>query len=549
MLRQLAELTELQVEETKAIQPEDDRISDGGLVPVRKLLEEPFLVRLWFSIRAFFTSTSPTRLYSMHLVAMLGRNLSLMYSRYIDIRQRSYTDGMYQELVRLKRTQVFFSALLSEYENDKGGFFIILASFLIKQTCEAIARTTDPFKIPYDHVETKDVRVQLLREMESVFLSIPEDERTKMYLAAQSIEWMRNFCSIPLERMMLRFGTNGGNSGQTCLIDSIGEEMNVLVAVFASARRIPVLLLEALYLFAMKEELLENQIDLEKECQGFVTDASDHLATIRKIKSSIPLADFVRFTIQDVSWKPSVIDAGEDWFLLFKNAWKKRFDERWTEWNRLHRRSVLEKNIRDYLGAEKLPVIAERPWEGMWLPLSLRRELSLLFLKGLFSSIYPGVLMKPLKILLIEGDFYRRENLIEYTDAFSVLEHQHDVIDHFESRLTSKGDFGESFELVRREKMATVKGKVRLENLMLTVDSEVELIISHAAAAFRSMDLILGGVLGVARGGSYETLVNMSSIQGNLNEKYRKDLQHVRQLIQSADAILEETGKIEKELL
>ena len=60
--------------------------------------------------------------------------------------------------------------------------------------------------------------------------------------------------------------------------------------------------------------------------------------------------------------------------------------------------------------------------------------------------------------------------------------------------------------------MATVKGKARLENMMLTTDSETETIIGKAVTAFTSMDLILGGILDVVRAG-YETLVNLASIQ------------------------------------
>jgi len=187
------------------------------------------------------------------------------------------------------------------------------------------------------------------------------------------------------------------------------------------------------------------------------------------------------------------------------------------------------------------------PWEGMWLPLSLSRELTIAFLKGVFRKLYPAVIMKPLKVLLIEGDFYRRENLVEYTDAFSTLEHQQQVLDTFETRLSPKGDIGEGFELIQREKIATVKGKARLENLMLSIESEAEMIAGRVISAFRSMDAILGGVLNVVRGGPYETLINLASIQGKQNDKFRKDLAGVCQLMRDIIEILEEIQRIEKE--
>jgi hypothetical protein len=194
-----------------------------------------------------------------------------------------------------------------------------------------------------------------------------------------------------------------------------------------------------------------------------------------------------------------------------------------------------------------MPDLVNAPWKNMWIPLVLRREVSFRFVKGIFKKIYPQVLMKPLKILLIEGDFYRRENLIEYTDAFSNLEHMAQTVDLFEARLSAKGDLGEVFVLLQKEKVATVRGKTRLENLMLTTNSETDMIIGKAISSFRSIDAILGGILSVVRGGPYETLVNLASIQGRANDKYRKDLAVVRQRIQEACQILEEAEVIERE--
>jgi len=550
LLRQLAEMTELQVEEVRALRAgtgpvvEEERAAGSE----KKLMEEPFIVRLWFTICAFFTSSSPTRLYSAYLVSNLGKELSRAYGRYFSLHQRSYTDAMYQEFVKIRRAQVFFASLLESYELDKGDFFVVLGSMLMKNTCAALATASNPFSVPYDEAPNRDVRASLLREMEAAFLAVPEDERSRMHQAALAIEWLRSFCAIPVERILQRFGSVE-NVGETCLIDSIKDEMEVLVGVFSAARKVPVLLLEALFLFTKQDAMTEGKFDLESECKKFVGDATDNLGLIRGVKSCVPLVDFVRYTLNDVSWQPVNQEKAEDWFLLFKSAWKRRFDEKWAEWNRLHRRSMLEKRILSFLGIPALPTLAFRPWEGLWIPLSFRNDLSIAFLKGLFSVVYPAVIMKPLKILLIEGDFYRRENLVEYTDAFSVLEHQTQVIEMFERRLSEKGDFGEAFMIVERERMITIKGKARLENLMVSVELEAGGIVNRTLDAFRSIDAILGGVLSVVRGGPYETLANLSSVQGKFNERFRKDLQQVRQLLQTATEILSEASVIEKEIL
>jgi hypothetical protein len=507
---------------------------------------QPFFVRLWFALVAFFSSKSSTQAFGAHLVKLLGKKLARSYATYINVSQRMYTDEFHRHLVRLSDIQRFFSSLLGVYEANKGGFFLILSSLAMKDTYERIAEAANPFREPYDRESNKDMRLAFLRSIDSALMSIPEDERGRLYQAARGIEWMRRFCSVPIERIILRFSVMSGLD-QGCPIDSVTEEVECLASTLASVRRIPVLTLEALFIFSMQERMQEGPFDMERECSTFLTGATGHLLAIKEFKNSIPLDDFVRFARADVQWQSLVTEGGEDWFQLYKNAWKKRFEERWTEWNRLHRLSMLRRRIMVFLGVSSFPALEYHPWEGLWMPLSLRRELSLSFLKGLFSTVYPAAMMKPLKILLVEGDFYRRENLVEFTDAFSALDHQHELLQSFESRLSPKGDIGEGFELIQREKIATVKGKARLENLMMTTDSEVELLISKAVSAFRSLELILTGVLDVVRGGPYETLLNMASIQGKHNERYRRELSTVRQIAREALAVLSDAEVIEKE--
>ncbi len=550
LLRQLAEVTELQVEDLRATRPETARASETKTASLsqKRLMEEPFIVRLWFSICAFFASSSPTSLYASYLVTSLGRDLAHAYGRFFSVHQRSYTDGMYQELVKLRRAQVLFSSLLDSYELDKGGFFIVLGSLFMKSTNASLSTSSNPFSVPYDKEPNRDVRASFLREMDAIYLAMPEDERTRMHQAALAIEWLRAFSTLPLERMIQRFGVVE-DLGQTCLIDSIGDEMQALVGVFSVARKVPVLLLESLFLFTKQASMTDEKFDLEDECKKFVAEAADALSLVRGVKSAIPFADFVRYTVRDVAWQPSHPELAEDWLTLFKAAWKRRFDEKWAEWSRLHRRAMLELRMVSFLGIPKLPALQTKPWEGLWLPLTFRYELSVNFLKGFFSVVYPAIVMKPLKILLIEGDFYRRENLVEYTDAFSVLEHQQQVLEMFERRLSEKGDFGESFMIIDRERMISVKGRVRLENLMVSVELEAIGIVNRVLEAFRSVDSVLGGVLATARGGPYETLANASSIQGNFNERFKKDLAHVRQLVKSAVDLLGEAAAVERETL
>lgn len=548
ILRQIAETTEIEQSALIEKEPQIDLLLGESLSPQEKFASEHFFVRLWFSFKAFFSHKSSYQLYSLSLVNKLGSQLSKKWSEYIDIPRRHFTASFLEKLVELKRIQSFFIGLLQHYQTDKGSFYFVLATLLIPETSQKISEEANPIAKLGNEKITQDMRSSFLRNLELSFTNIPEQDKNRMYQAAQSIEWINMFCELPIERMIMRFSSVNGGS-QDCLISSISSELQSLVQVLSSAKRIPVLLLECMYLFSFKSELENDKVDIESNCKLFVSKASSYLSSLRFFKTSVPLADFTRYAIQDVSWNPSSMGAGEDWFFFFKNAWKKKFDDNWALWAKQNKRLMLEKRIEASLNGDQLPELQYTPWKGLWIPLLLRRELSFRYLKGFFTKTYPKTLMKNLKIILIEGDFYRRENLAEFTDAFNTLDHTADSIANLETRLSPKGDLGEGFELLQKEKVATVRGKTRLENLMLTVNAEVDMLIGNVSASFKSMDLIIGGILSPVRGGLYETLVNLASIQGRYNEVFRKDLTVVRQKGVDLLEILSELELIERDSL
>jgi hypothetical protein len=548
MLRKLADASEVQDELMRSTVENSSIVERTIIYRDKKLQEEPFFVRLWFAIVSFFTSTSREHLYDSWLVKRLGKNLAVRFADLIDPPQGVFREKLYQELETLKKCRDFFSELLLSYENNRGGFYLVLSSLLMPKTGELLKNMTDPFLLPVDQEIKKDARHSFFRELESIFLAIPEEERSRMYLAVQAIEWLRRFCEIPFGQMLSRFNVVPGFK-TTCAIDSLEQEMKRLASVLETPKKIPVLSLESLFMFARQNEMDAGDFDLEKECSAFVPVATGHLSAIRQFRKSVPVADFVRLSTRNVMWEPDSPEKLDDWFPVFRDTWKQRFDEKWENWNRLHRRAMLEKNACFFLGVDSMPALSWHPWEGLWLKVSLRREFSLLFLRHFFNYVYPSLLAKPLKILLIEGDFYRRENLLEFTESFGILERQRQQLELFEARFSPGGDIGEGFAIVHAEKGATIKGKARIENLVMTMDAESELLIGHTQEAFHSLDKILGGILGVVRGAAYETLVNMASIQGKMNERFRKELEVVRSHLKGAMEILSEAEVLEKESL
>jgi len=145
----------------------------------------------------------------------------------------------------------------------------------------------------------------------------------------------------------------------------------------------------------------------------------------------------------------------------------------------------------------------------------------------------------------MEGNFYRRENLAEYTNAFTVLEKQQSCIVTFESRLSPEGEIGAGFIQLTERTMATLKSKANLEALMKSVETEAKQIITSSQGAFKTLIALLNGFIEGNKNSVYAPLLNWSIIQGNNNAEFRKRVEDIKVLLQKVSVLLSEAEKIE----
>jgi uncharacterized protein TP_0110 len=146
---------------------------------------------------------------------------------------------------------------------------------------------------------------------------------------------------------------------------------------------------------------------------------------------------------------------------------------------------------------------------------------------------------------LMEGNFYRRENLAEYTNAFTVLEKQQSCISTFETRLSPEGEIGAAFTQLKEKNVASLKGKNSLEALMKNIETEAKQIITSSQNAFKILIALLNGFIDGNKNSVYAPLVNWLIIQGDDNADFRKRVEGVKKLLQEVTSILMEADKIE----
>ncbi|AIN93271.1 DUF5312 domain-containing protein [Treponema putidum] len=510
------------------------------------IASEPFLIRLWLSIRSFLRSIPLKVIYNEELLKRMAKNLKRSAGAYINIHQNVYTGVFYTELKNLRKTQLFFTSLLSAYDSGKGSFYMLVSSFVAPATYEKLMKETNPFSIKIGSEVSSNIRTGFLRKIDAVFSNLTDEEKTEMYLCAQAIEWMKSFCSLALDKTLLRFNVIS-DSNATCQALTIQPEMEVLSSILYSKKNIPYNLLQALFLMHAQETIIDDDSRMVKEADEFVKEAIEALGAIRLFLKQVPLLDITRYIKKDINWMPYKLTGGEDWFIYFKQAWYERFNQKWSTWSYEQKKFNIKIQMINLLKVGDLESMKFCPWRNLWVECKFKKELPFLFLKTFFYAFYDDKLSNTLKTILVEGNFYKHENLNEYTTSYNVLEHRKGEFEKFENRLSPTGDVGTAFAKIRAEKTATLKNKNQIEGLMHTVEAEAKQLINSSIDALKSIELILTGILGGGKTSTYATITNWAIIAGSKNGHFREEVANAKEQIHTSINLLSLAEKLEAE--
>lgn len=516
----------------------------GQIKKEARITDEPFFIRLLLRLKSFFKSMPIEVIYEEELIRRIGRELQRNYKQYINIKTDIFTEEFYELLRELRKTQLFFTSLLSAYDSDKGDFYLLASSFVAPDVYAKLMYNTDPFSAAAGSDATTNLRADFLKKIDDTFSLMTADYKTAMYQAANAIEWMRHFCDLTIDKAVVKF-MQTASAAHTCSVYLIANELEMLASVLGASKPIPDVVLQTLFLLSKQDRLNDKQLNLAQESVEFISQASHALEAIKGFSVKIPILDLARYASKSIHWQAHQLEAGENWFQLFKAAWKKRFNERWQLWAAEQKRLHLKQEMLSLLKQEHLTSLMYKPWENTWLILRFKREFSLSFLSSLFSTLYPETLQPVLKTLLMEGNFYRRENLAEYTNAFTVLEKQHSSIATFESRLSPEGEIGASFIQLTERTTATLKSKNGLETLMKNTETDAKQIIASSQGAFKTLIALLNGFIEGNKNSIYAPLLNWSIIQGQHNTEFRAQVENVKNILQKVVVLLSEAEKIE----
>lgn len=505
-----------------------------------KIKTESFFYRIILWIRSFFTKRPVSEIYNDDLLSNIANKIMKSHSGLINHKQKLLLSVFYERLKELQRVSNFFSPYFAVFNDSPGRFYVFLSMFIAPEIADKINETADPYSLPFEREPTSELRASLIRRMELVLKEIPVNIKTNLYAAVKSMHWLLSFTSLPYIHFIAQF-TSIVSSSYTCPYLNARVDYATFAKVLHNATPVLNEVLEALFLFPLKNSSkgISLDSDTEKALTDFVSKANINLSVIQGFISAVPISAIGKIINEDYDWQIDDFGGCEDWFIKFKDEWKKIFDERWESWLRDRKKEqlklVLDKNFK----LKEFPELKYRPWAELWGGVTFRCEMTGGFLNWFCEEKYNSV-MEPLNDLVMEGVFINNDNRNELSNALNDLQQINIDMTNLVSSLSPSGNIGGVFAKIQKDHGRTLKNQGLVESTILNTETSIRILQTTFCDACRSIEKVMHGILDEEKTKDYESIQNLTTLKGHENASFRDSLRKARYTLNCARGIFAE---------
>jgi hypothetical protein len=513
------------------------------------------LARLFLFLRGLFTGKSREELLREDGLKAIAHRIEARYVGIIDYRRSLLLGFVAEELRSLRDSaRFFYDALDRSVERDKGAFYAFLASIELPDTHARLLAEADPNKIAvsmaelHGQVEDSALRAAALAAYESVFSELSDRGRRAMYQDLRSVLFLKRLSGFLFDRLLGAFKEGQGpDAPSAASFFDVHELVLELGDILFSMSEPPsTALMEAIFVFADREALRGGGEAAVSVVSADMQKANAALARIRSFNARVPLSDVLKLVSGDPDYLPRELPGGEDWLAIYKGFWRERIDATLDDWRTEHRTKALVEEISAFVGEPGPAGFAHISREETEGTPALRQNMALVFLDAFYRGPFLRELNRPLKLVLVDGEFYRKDNRVEFTDAYDSLLRCSELLASLDSKLGPEGEFGSAWMAVRNEMGSGGPMKRhKLQSIERSVEEEAERIIRREGAALKTMASVLQGFLKGEAGGRYDSLANISYIDGKANRDFLRSLEKARGRCERALSLLSELSGLD----
>ena len=475
--------------------------------------------RIVLFFRRFFTGRDIESLLAEDEIKALAKEVERLAPGMVDERRAVLCQSFLEELRRLRDSARFFYDVLARtIDADKSAFFAFLASIELPDTHARLLSSTDPFAYLEANPEAQDqeVRQAMMEAYDEAFSGLPEDRRRRMYQDLRCLIFLKRLSGFLFERLIATF--RQGPEADEGPIASYLESSELLVELgdilFSLASPPTIQLMESLFVFAARDEFAKPDFDAEGLITTDLGKAESSLGRIRAFNQKVPLADIIRLVTGNPSHAPRELPAGEDWLAVYRGFWKSRIEASLDELKAERRYRVLAEELSSFIGdVQPAALVHVSREDGRDSP-PVRQDLALSFVDAFVRGVFTKELNRPLRIVLMDGEFYRKENRIEFTDAYDTVLRGPDIVADFDARLSPEGELGMAWCQARFDVSPLAIKRRKIQSVMKNVEDEADGIIRSFGGSLGELVRIIRGILKGEAGGRYDSLANLSFLDG-----------------------------------
>ena len=505
------------------------------------------LTRIVVFLTSLFTGVPKEEVVKDRLLAAIGHAVEMESPGLVDLRRKMVLGSLRDELLQLRAAARYFYDLLDRtLDKKRGPFYAFLASLEFEPIHVELTNEADPFTFAGRNALATDcdVRVGVLAAMESAMSHISDEQRRAMYHDVRSLHVLKKLSGFLFDRLIGSFQADASGRQQLAF-HMVADHLRDLGTILASLDQPPSLrLMEALLAFVFNDDLGKEDFDLDAAVQSELVKADKALAAIRAFNARVPIESLYRLTSGDPNAQCERVSGGEDWFASYKAYWRERIDRRCQRFSAERRIKRLEGDITALVGEAPQTLFEQLSETGSESVPPVRFARALMFLESFYRKVFLGDINRPLKIILLEGEFYKRDNRLEFTDAYNAILQTSDALKSLDRRLGPEGELGSAYFHAKNEVIPVQIKRRKVESCIQAADTEAETVLRRASDAMAKMQLILKGILSGEARGRYDSLSNLSRMEGRANREFLKAVEMAKDRFELAVNLLGELSRL-----
>ncbi|MCL1993076.1 MAG: DUF5312 domain-containing protein [Spirochaetes bacterium] len=508
---------------------------DSGAAEYRRL---PWIKRLFYALMSFFKRKPADEIYSQEKFVKLGRRIQSKTANLFNYEKGLLLHEFYNQLFNLKEAgHLFFSALNSSINNDKGSFYAFLGSLEMSDAHASLQMCQQAVIEKNANAKDFELRNLLNKEMENAMSKIGDANKAAMYKSVRALVCLKELSSFSFEPLLLSFSVSAKK--YVCPVDKVKDTLLTLNNILFSLKQPPSMeLLQSLFVFYLHEKKEDESFDMDREMRYLLVSAEEAIETIRDFNKKIPLTGILRCAFRDMELQPALVPGGEDWFLAYRDFWKKQSEAAFTEFAEDRREKETQATLEEFFDNAKLYPLENAASEFNPHGFPLPEAFALSFLRTFYDRVFLKQINGVIRPLLLEGEFFKQENKVEFAEAYKVFNKIEEEIAGFDGKLSEAGDYGARYAQASNIANTAAKNK-ELQALYDESSDEASGLIQRFSVALVSLVNVLGGILNTNAGSKYDTVSNMKKFSNRSAEPFGKSIATSIEQLQKASKMLD----------